>query len=139
MVVSHRRNPGHRGACQVCSLHLLAQGPAHSPLTLHCLQLSASHTHTQGKENKPLHVPPIKEFSLKSPGTGASYHVSTFRVTQLWKRAQYLLFDLTKVTPCFQKAIKRFHVPYCDSQRVHLTEFLPLHTVFPVSMETRLI
>lgn len=129
MVVSLRRNPGHCGSWQVFSLHLLTQGSA--PLFT-ASNSAAPHT-SRGRKTNLYTSPPCRTLE---PERITMYQTSVLSV--LWERAQYLLFDLSNVT-LFPKAIMRFHVLYCDSLRVHLTEFLPLHMVFSVSMETRLI
>lgn len=68
----HDRGEWLSATWQVGSLYLLAQGSVHSsvltdsysvpPPTPPCHTLT--HTHTLGKKNKPLHLPPIKELSL---------------------------------------------------------------------------
>lgn len=144
----HDRGEWLSATWQVGSLYLLAQGSVHSSVLtdsysvppLHSPCHTLTHTHTHPGEEKQTFAP--------SPNQGA------FPI-KLWKQSKLPciklqcysimgkgtipLIWLEQGNPLFPKAIMRFHVPYCDCLRVHTTEFLPLHMVFLVSMETRLI
>lgn len=107
-------------AWQACSPHLLAWRPADT-----ACGLAASHSPwcPKVRDTDSPFLSQSAELPQHKHRRKVNYPVSNSSFIESRQRAPHRLHDLSEVPHPFPKAITRFHVPYCDCLRVHVSGF----------------